>query len=285
MNATKTAGEERAVLMRRIQHFVEQAEQHPNPQTRESMRQCLEAVVDIYGAGLKRIIQLVNGDDTLRDKLAEDDAVSGLLLIHGLHPVPIAARLDRALDQVRPYLKSHGGDVELLGCETGVARIRLEGHCKTCPSSTVTLELAIRHAIDEACPDLDDLEVEGITPAPLREFHLPNGAPSWHVVGSEKEIGGQGLSAVQVNGDRVILCQVNGLRYAYRNHCPACDAGLEGGSLEGEMLTCPRGHPYNVRKAGASAERRDLHLEPLPLVAVDGMIKIAIQTTANKEAV
>ena len=55
-----------------------------------------------------------------------------------------------ALDSVRPYMESHGGDVELLGIEDGVARMRLVGHCKGCPASEATLELAIKKALEES---------------------------------------------------------------------------------------------------------------------------------------
>ncbi|HEY2574346.1 MAG TPA: NifU family protein [Verrucomicrobiaceae bacterium] len=284
MNPGDTIGEEPAVLMRRIQQFVDQVEQHPNPQTRESMRQCLEAVVEIYGTGLTRIVQLVNGNDSLRQRLADDDVVRGLLLIHGLHPVPLETRLRQALEQVRPYLQSHGGNVDLVDCSHGVARLRLEGHCKTCPSSSVTLELAIRQAIDEACPDLDRIEVEGAPQAMKPRFVIPDGAPAWHVLGREEDFNGDGMAALQVDGSDVLLCRVNGLRYAYLNHCPACSAALDGGLLEGEILACPRGHRFNIRRAGASADQSGLHLDPLPLVAADGMIKIAIQPTVKKEA-
>ncbi len=54
-------------------------------------------------------------DDDLLDRLAADDLVASLLAVHGLHPYDVETRVARALDGVRPYLGSHGGDVELLG--------------------------------------------------------------------------------------------------------------------------------------------------------------------------
>ena len=59
-------------------------------------------------------------------------------------------------------MESHGGDVELLGLDDGVARIRLKGSCSDCAASTVTLELAIKQALEETAPDLLGLEVEGV---------------------------------------------------------------------------------------------------------------------------
>ena len=68
----------------------------------------------------------------------------------------------QALDDVRPYLGSHGGDVELLAVEDGVARVRLAGTCNGCPSSTVTLRNAIEDAILRAAPDVERIEAEGV---------------------------------------------------------------------------------------------------------------------------
>ena len=75
--------------------------------------------------------------------------VASLLLIHDLYPVDLQTRVIEALDTVRPYMESHGGNVELLALEHGVARIRLQGSCSDCSASSVTLELAIKQALDE----------------------------------------------------------------------------------------------------------------------------------------
>ena len=74
-------------------------------------------VVDLYGAGLERLLEIVHDsgrlDDALLDRFAADDLVAGLLAVHGLHPDDVSTRVARALEGVRPYLGSHGGDVEL----------------------------------------------------------------------------------------------------------------------------------------------------------------------------
>ena len=95
--------------------------------------------------------------------LTEDPLIATLLLIHDLHPIPIEDRVQAALESVRPYMKSHGGNVELLSLEDGIARIHLHGSCQLSASS-VTLELAIKQALEEAAPDLAGLEVEGVAP-------------------------------------------------------------------------------------------------------------------------
>ncbi|HEV3398985.1 MAG TPA: NifU family protein, partial [Actinomycetes bacterium] len=84
--------------------------------------------------------------------------------LHDLHPKDTETRVVEALDQVRPYLGSHAGGVELLGIDPGgVVHLRLEGSCDGCPSSVQTVKLAIERAIEEAAPEVTAVEVENLT--------------------------------------------------------------------------------------------------------------------------
>ena len=93
--------------------------------------------------------------------LTEDPLVESLLLLHDLHPLDVDARIQRALDKVRPYLGSHAGGVQYLGVRDGVARLRLEGSCNGCPSSTVTVQLAIEGAVQDAAPEVTEVRGRG----------------------------------------------------------------------------------------------------------------------------
>ena len=66
--------------------------------------------------------------------LAADPLVGGLLVLHDLHPDDVGLRIEVALEEVRPYLASHGGGVQLLGVADGVAHLQLEGACDGCGS-------------------------------------------------------------------------------------------------------------------------------------------------------
>jgi Fe-S cluster biogenesis protein NfuA len=114
----------------------------------------VQGLVELYGEALQRVVAGAS--------LEDDELLSHLLLVHGLHPVAVETRVAAALDEVRPYLGSHGGDVELLGVADGVARVRLQGTCNGCPSSTATLRHAIEEAIARAAPELDGVEAEGV---------------------------------------------------------------------------------------------------------------------------
>lgn len=116
--------------------------------------EAVQALVELYGEALARFVA---GADP-----AQDELLTHLLLVHDLHPVDVETRVRQALDDVRPYLGSHGGDVELLGVADGVAHLRLGGTCNGCPSSTVTLRNAIEEAVMRAAPELERIEAEGV---------------------------------------------------------------------------------------------------------------------------
>ena len=138
------------------------------PVARDRAEELVRVVVDLYGAGLERLLEIAGPDlsDSTVDELADDELVAGLLVVHGLHPYAVAERVERALESVRPYLRSHGGDVALLGIDEGVVRLRLLGHCDGCAGSTATLSTAVREAIDAAAPEIVQVDVEEPTAAP-----------------------------------------------------------------------------------------------------------------------
>jgi Fe-S cluster biogenesis protein NfuA len=83
------------------------------------------------------------------------------LIVHGLHPDGVDARVQRALADVRPFLAQHGGDVELLeiDADAGAVLLRLLGSCDGCPSSAITLQHAVERAITEAAPEIMTIDV------------------------------------------------------------------------------------------------------------------------------
>jgi Fe-S cluster biogenesis protein NfuA/nitrite reductase/ring-hydroxylating ferredoxin subunit len=267
----------------RIQKLLERIEALPYPGAKELMRECMEAVLAFYGHGLSRILQVIGGAGPNGQKVYQafihDDVIKGLLLIHDLHPLDLETRLRGALDKVRPYLKSHGGNVELISLANDVAKLRLQGTCKSCASSSVTLELAIRYAIEQACPDLVQFEVEG----GVRDEGSSAGSSlsgqkpaAWTVIEDAERLAEGGWMPVRIEQMRLIICKVNETFYAYRNRCPACNVPFDAGDLAGGFLSCAVGHRYDVMHAGRCAEIPSAHLDPFPLLFQEGAVKVAL---------
>jgi Fe-S cluster biogenesis protein NfuA/nitrite reductase/ring-hydroxylating ferredoxin subunit len=265
-------------LIARVQELTGRLEDLEDDSCRELAEELTGAVVQMYGAGLERIVELIQDEET-RDRLASDELVAGLLMIHDLYPVPLEERVTQALDSVRPYMESHGGNIELLGFEDGVVKLRLEGSCKSCRASSSTLELAVRQALQEAAPDLLGMDVEGVMEEEpeLPGIPLPvviNGAPAWHTLDiSAPEL----LTATDVDGLSLVVANVDGTLLAYRNECASCFSALDGGLLAGGALSCPAcGRNYFLPQAGRSMDDDHLQLQPVPLLREAEEIKVAL---------
>ena len=271
----------------RVESLLEELESLSDRVAQEQSMELVQAMLDLYGEGLHRVMAGIG--ERQASALAEDELVSHLLLLHDLHPVPLETRVQDALEGVRPYLDSHGGGVELLGVDEGVARLRMNGSCNGCPSSTMTLKLAIEDAIHKAAPDIERVEAEGVSepepgPPPLLQIEVAGGPPeeepagAWAMAGTLAELSSGGTVVKDVAGDSVLFVKLERTFYAYRPACPGCREWLAGAPLQGAELTCSGcGRRYDVRRAGRCLDEPDTYLEPLPLLTDEsGLVKVAL---------
>ncbi len=240
----------------------------------------------------------VGANPELADGFADDDLIASLLLVHGLHPHAVERRIEDALDSVRPYLGSHGGDVHLLEVDGEVVRLQFAGSCKSCPSSSVTLELAVEDAVRAAAPEISSIEVVAAesepTPAVIPADSLmsrvrtqPQGHV-WHPVPDVADLTPGEVGGFAVAGTTVLACRVGDQLFAYHERCGSCGESLAGAALHRRLgsdsndavLRCPRCHAhFDVVHAGACVDgngRADAHLEPIPLLERDGVLSMAV---------
>jgi Fe-S cluster biogenesis protein NfuA/nitrite reductase/ring-hydroxylating ferredoxin subunit len=202
-----------------------------------------------------------------------------------------------ALDRVRPYLGSHGGDVDLLevvpggGPEEFTVRLAFKGSCKSCPSSAVTLELAVQDAVRAAAPEISSIEVvtaeaatapASVIPAESLLAHLHSnghGPTAWRPAPELAELSSGEVAGFVIDGVTVLACRVGDRTFAYRDHCPVCDHSLAGSQLDGRMLRCAGCRTdFDVVGAGAAAAGGSAgHLDPIPLLTRDGLLSVALR--------
>ncbi len=261
-------------LLERVQSLSDAVDGLDDPAARELAHELVGAVVAMYGDGLRRIMTTVEaaGDAGagILDELAGDGAVASLLLIHDLYPVSLQDRVLEALDSVRPYMESHGGDVELRGIEHGVARLALQGSCHGCAASQSTLELAIKQALDEHAPDLVGLEVEGLDGA--GEPAADERPVRWLAVDQIGDLAAGELRAIAIDGAGLLVVNIDGTLLAYRDTCAGCGEPLHDGELAGPMLRCPHCLlEFDLPRAGRAAGGEPLQLAPVPLLHDEGL--------------
>jgi Fe-S cluster biogenesis protein NfuA len=147
----------------RIEELLEKLQASADPRTLDVAEELLRMVTELYGEGLARVVQLVRSEaPELLPALVADELLASLMVVHDLHPDDLAARVESALQSVRPFLGAHGGDVELLDLDgrIGAVHLRLLGSCDGCPSSAVTLRTAVEQAIADAAPEITTIDVE-----------------------------------------------------------------------------------------------------------------------------
>jgi Fe-S cluster biogenesis protein NfuA/nitrite reductase/ring-hydroxylating ferredoxin subunit len=284
----------------RIQTLLD-ASAASGPAARERAELLVGEVTDLYGAALQRIMKLAAADPRLAEELTADDLIASLLLVHGLHPHELRRRVEDALDRIRPYLGSHGGDVSLLGvaeADDGAAvRLQFTGSCKSCPSSAVTLELTVEDAIRAAAPEISSIEVVTAEPAPaagvipveslLSRVHQHGHHPTaWHPAPEVADLKQGEVGGFRVADSVVLACRVGDDLFAYRDRCGQCHGSLAGAALHrrmgsaGAVLRCPGCHAhFDVVQAGACVDEdadAAIHLDPLPLLVRDGVLSIAV---------
>jgi Fe-S cluster biogenesis protein NfuA/nitrite reductase/ring-hydroxylating ferredoxin subunit len=267
---------------------------------RERAEELVRLTADLYGTGIRRILDIVYDagrlDDEVLETLAADELVASLLIVHGLHPYDVTTRVERALESVRPYLGSHGGDVELLEVsEDGVVRLRLLGSCDGCPSSSVTLKLAVEGAIETAAPEIVGIEVEeavasdgliSVDSLRARLNDLSVQGSSWTPVPEIADLAPGGVTILEVASTPVLLCRIADDLFAFLDRCARCETSLTGaglarrmgGALGEAVLRCPtcQAH-YDVRRAGACLDDGfELHLTPIPLLTDQGVTSVAV---------
>jgi Fe-S cluster biogenesis protein NfuA/nitrite reductase/ring-hydroxylating ferredoxin subunit len=295
----------------RVEGLLADLERLGDPLAHGKAEELVALLVELYGEALGRIVNViadaVDVDDPLVHKLLDDRLIEAILILHDLHPLSTEERVSAALDSVRPYLGSHAGGVEVVGVHEGVVDLRLQGSCEGCPSSTMTVKLAIEKAILDGCPDISAIHVEGMVAEAARPAGdllqieglgmgsngsgVASGNGSGHGHGSGQAGGGWTVleelgpllpgtkRSLRVEGIDMLICSVAGSLYAYLDSCAACGSVLRSGSLEDNLLTCPScGSRFDVRLAGRSQDDPQLHLHPFPMLPEAGGWKVALSS-------
>lgn len=153
--------------VRQIEDLVRRVELIHDAEARQTALDLMSAILDLHGTGLERMMEIVHdagesGTVTIR-RLAGDDLVASLLVLHDLHPDDIDTRVQRALGKM-------SGKAELLGVFEGTVRIRLT-------ASGCGLREAVETAVRDAVPDAANIIVDEPVPAggfvPLAALGVP----------------------------------------------------------------------------------------------------------------
>lgn len=151
-----------------IEKLVRRANALPNENARATALELLQAVMDLHGAALSRIVELLSGSEAHRAslaKLAMDPLICGLLVLYGIHPATLEQRVTEAIEKLRPQLQKQGASVELLAISDDGVRVRVQSRTHGPAASPEKIRQIVDQGILEAAPEIAHLAIEGIAPS------------------------------------------------------------------------------------------------------------------------
>ena len=249
----------------------------------------------------------------------EHPMARALLAMYDLAPLEDRIQVEEALDEIRPYIESHGGELELLDVEDGVVHVRMSGACHGCAGSAMTLRRGIEeklreryagfveivaHEPEEAAasngggePLLQIETANGAAGSSLLQIETPNGAPASSLLqieslrrpvfedaGALSDLPPGKLKTVEVGGASILLVNVDGEPYAFKNGCCALDLDrpmeLDGARLTGKVIVCPWHNCAYDARSGRRVDDRpdDPALAVVPVAVRDGILQVAVNT-------
>ncbi len=268
-----------------IDDLVEAFDEHPDPNVRDAVHELLRAVDVVHRQPLRALGALLQGAGLTGRALA-DPHVALLFQLYDLGEGGDRRRADRVLDHVRPYIESHGGQLDVVDAQGGVVSVRLSGACSGCQGSTATL----RHVVEEALrAELDDfVRLEVVEPPrptpnliPVNKIErVARPRLGWRPVLAVAELGEGELRTIEVDSAAVLLADVGGEVYAYRSACPGTPMPLDAATVDGDVLVCPwHGCRFSLR-GGRRLDRDGPALETMPVAVADGEVRVGVVDAA-----
>lgn len=213
------------------------------------------AIEDLHKEAFARLIRAVKDDPAAGARLRAalgDQVVYGVLLFHGLVREPLEARVQKALDEVRPFMATHGGDVELVAVKPpDTVEVRLLGACHGCPASSQTLTEGVEKAIRQHCPEIVHIhqvskgraESKPAGNAGVATLHFvspfaTHALDGWLAAARLNEIPDGGVLERTVQGRSVLLYRRGAHVSCMDNRCAHLGMPLEMGNIADGVITC-----------------------------------------------
>lgn len=264
------------------------------PEARDAALALQQAIEAFHRPALVHIVRTLRDDPRGKEllfELVDDPDVHAMFALHGIVRPDPTTRAARALATVRPYLQSHGGDVELVRIEGDTAFVRLHGSCSGCSMSAVTLREGVEEALVRMVDEIARVEVLDDEPTaafiPVSAIGRKPGAADtgWvstiaandvadgSMVRFDVEIApAAGDDAAQV--DSFVLINHDGRISVFRNECVHQGRSLDGGSLVDGVITCPwHGFRFDAG-SGECISAPNAQLAPIPTRIDDGHVWI-----------
>lgn len=273
-------------VAQRLDSLIQTFEQHPIVQVREEAMEMLGLIDTLHREGLRHLVESLQAQEpALLNRILEDPPIALLLTLYDLMPPGPREQVESALESLGPYIASHGCSIEVLDVVDGVVYLSL-----SCPGNGITgakqkLVHDIETVLREGFPGFRSIELHGPVEAPapvdsgkfipLQQIR-PVTRPVFTPVTPVESLPPGALKGIEAEGARILLCNLDGEVYAYRNACPGSVLPLDVGQLKGYTLLCPwHNCVYDIR-TGKRLDGGTGRLQVIPVAVRDGMIQLAL---------
>jgi nitrite reductase/ring-hydroxylating ferredoxin subunit/Fe-S cluster biogenesis protein NfuA len=243
-------------------------------QARDSAHELQHAIEAFHKEALTRMVRRLKDDPRGKELLFEmvdDPLIYALFVRHAIVRPNIIMRVSRVLDLARPYIRSHGGDVELVEVRDNVVYVRLHGSCNGCSLSAVTLRNEIEAALRNNIPEITGVQVVAAEAAPAlimpESIGVRDHLAGWVAGPPTSDVPPGAMYRLKTEQDDVLIINLDGRLSAFRNACAHQGLPLDGGILDAEAgtITCPwHGFCYDA-SSGECLTAPQAQLEPFPL--------------------
>lgn len=243
------------------------------------------AIEALHREALVRLIRTVKQESlTALRHAADDEVVYGLLRYHDLvkpPTPPLEQRIQMALAEVRPGLKGHNGDVELVAIHPpDRVEVRLVGACSHCPASSLTLTQGVEEAIKRYCPEITQVVATESsaagTSAPFSTSPFADPTQGWLEVTALAEVPQGRLLGMKLEGRSLMLSRLGDRVVCYANACSHLGVAIDSGDVEAGILTCPY-HGFQYRLSdGDCLTSPQTPLQSYPVEVRDGQVYVQL---------
>lgn len=249
-----------------------------------------DAIEAFHRPALVHIVRGLREDPRGREllfELVDDPGVRAVFALHGIIRADPMTRARQALVSVRPYLQSHGGDVELVRIEDGAAFVRLHGSCNGCSMSAVTLSEGVEEALVDGVDEIDRVEVLDDEPTtafiPVELVGRRASADTGWIKGPSIDDVASGsmlrfdVTAGDADTDASFVVTNIEQRFAvFRNACVHQGMTLDGGMIDDGVLICPwHGFKFEA-STGECISAPGAQLEQMPTRIDEGHVWVRL---------
>ncbi|GIM47637.1 hypothetical protein DNHGIG_31860 [Collibacillus ludicampi] len=280
----KVQQEDFQALAERVDRVLDSIKELPEDGRMKAM-ELKEAIEAFHEYALRKLVRTFRETDAgneLLYKAVEDPAIYAMLFMHGIIKQDLFTRVAAVLEEVRPYMRSHGGDVELVKVEGETVYVRLQGACSGCSMSALTLKDGVEEAIKARIPEIQSVV--------MAEEEVASGYLPLHVIddaGNLEQSGWlKGPSISEMEEGRpfrfarekcdIFLVRIDGKVMAFRNQCPHLGMSLDGGLVDGSSIICP-GHGFRFDlSTGECMTAPYVQLEQFPVRVEDQRVWVRL---------